>query len=91
MIKATYNMKIDFTCKSTFALKPKIKTMLMPIKIMQPPRAHRTPKPPDLTKETNLPSAEYLEELLVYPSMDSVGAPSEIKPIELPGGHYRLI
>ena len=37
-----------------------------------------------------MPPMAFLEQLLVYPTMDSVGAPSEIKPIEMPAGHFRI-
>ena len=78
-------MKIDFTAKPTFAVRPQTRTMIVPIRIMEPPGPRR--RIPDLTKEANQ-NADNLKSLLVYPSTSNF--PSELKPIVLPGGHYKL-
>ena len=59
--------------------------MIVPIRVMEPPGPRR--RIPDLTKEANQ-NAENLKSLLVYPSTENF--PSELKPIVLPGGHYKL-
>lgn len=89
VIKASYHLKFDFTCRSTFALQSKTQSLLMPIKVMEPARPQRAPKTPDLTSEIDLPSKAQLKQLLVYPSLSSVGAPNEIKPIVLPAAHFK--
>ena len=59
--------------------------MIVPIRVMEPPGPRR--RIPDLTKEANQ-NADNLKSLLVYPSLSNF--PAELKPIVLPGGHYKL-
>lgn len=89
VVKANYDLKVEVTVKPTFAMKAITRTMKQPIKVMEPPRAGRV-KMPDLTKEVNQ-NAKNLEGLLVYPKIEGASMPAELKPICLPGGHFRLV
>ena len=59
--------------------------MIVPIRVMEPPGPRR--RIPDLTKEANQ-NAAILKSLLIYPSIANF--PSDLKPVVLPGGHYKL-
>lgn len=68
-------------------LKTVVRSIVMPFRVMEAPRSKRV-KPLDLTKGENLNATE-IEELLKYPEIDTK-LPPEVKPICLPGGHYRI-
>ena len=86
VIKANYHLKIDFLVKPKMGIKSMTRSIVLPIRVMEPPRSQRV-KMPDLTKEQHL-NAKILANLLVYPK--TADFPPQVKPISLPGGHYRL-
>ena len=69
------------------AMKPTVHSMIIPFKVMEPPRQQRI-RQPDLTKGENI-NAKVVEPLLKYPDVQDF-VPPEVTPICLPGGHYRI-
>lgn len=51
-MKANFHLKIDATVKAKLGVKSTVKTLIMPIRVMEPPRAYRV-KLPDLTNKDN--------------------------------------